>query len=164
MARGSRTVVTEPAGGIKTEGYVKTGQTFYPGMGVIKDASVDLIGGRHTYKIYDESADGDHPTGGIFIVTEEMNALTGGAPTASYAAGTKVSLYSPRMGEELNLLIKNLSGTADDHTKGEKLILDTGTGMFIATTGSPETEMAELLESITDPVADTVAWCVWSGY
>lgn len=164
MARGSRTVITEPPGGITTEGYVKAGQTFYPGMGVIKDVSADLIGGRHTYKIYDESADGDIPTGGVYIVTEELNAKFGKAPTDSYAAGGKVSLYSPRMGEELNLLIKNISGTGDDHTKGEKLILDTGTGMFIATTGSPETEMAELLETITDPVADTVAWCVWSGY
>lgn len=163
MARGSRTVVSEPARGKFIGAYVKAGQTFYPGMAVVVDASVDLIGGRHTYKIYDESADGDHPKGGVGIVTEEYNALIGGSPTASYAAGTMCKIYFPEHGEELNLLIKNLSGTGDDHTKGEKLIIDTGTGMFIATTGSPENEHAVLLETITDPVADTYAWCQWNG-
>lgn len=164
MARGAETIVSANPKGEFMEGFVAAGQTFYPGMGVIRDASVSTIGGRHTYKIFDESADGDHPTGGVWIVTNLLNAMIGKTQSDSYAAGGRVSLYSPRAGEELNLRIKDISGTGDDHALGEKLMLDTGTGKFIVTTGSPETEMAQLLEAITDPTADTIAWCQWSGY
>ena len=163
--RGNRTLVHPIDFGNRTgEGFVKAGQTFYPGMGVIRDPSVALKFNRHTYKIYDESADGDRPNGGVYIVTGELSLLFGNDQTVAYAAGEVFSFVKPQLGDEFNLLIKNLAGTGDDHTKGEKLILDTGTGMFIATTGTPETEMAQLLETITDPTADTLAWCAWSGY
>lgn len=164
MARGNSIVVTDNPRGVFAEGYVKTGETFYPGMGVLRDASVALKAGRHTYKMYDESADGDLPTGAIWIVTDGLHALVGKGVTDSYAAGERVSLYAPAPGEEINLLLKDISGTGDDHALGEKLILDTGTGEFIATTGSPETEVAQLLEAVTDPTADTLAWCQWAGH
>ncbi len=161
MARGNNIIVTADPKGQFEEGFVKTGETHYPGMVVLRDASVSLAGGRHTYKIFDESADGDHPTGSFWVVL--FDGRIGKTATDSIAAGEREFLYSPRAGEELNLLIKNLSGTADDHTKGEKLMVDTGTGKLIATTGSPETEVAQLLETITDPTADTLAWCQWAG-
>lgn len=166
--RGRCVVVSADAKGRHEEGFVKASQTFYPGMVVIRDPSVALVGGRHTYKIYDETADGDQPTGAFWVVTERLMGMIGLAITdavtmGSYAAGEKCSLYSPLPGDDLNLLIKNLTGTADDHTAGEKLMVDTGTGKLIATTGTPETEIAQLLETITDPVADTLGWCQWSG-
>lgn len=163
MARGNETIVTANPRGVFEEGYVKTGQTFSPGMGVLRDASVALINGKHTYKLYDETADGDHPTGALWVVTNLLNALVGKTLSDTYAAGTRVSVYSPVAGEELNLLLKDIAGTADDHALGEKLVIDTGTGKWIATTGSPETEFAQLLEVVTDPAADTQAWCQWSG-
>ena len=43
-------------------------------------------------------------------------------------------------------------------------MVDDGTGLIIATTGSPETEVCLLLEAITDPTADTLAWTIWSGH
>lgn len=163
MARGNGIVVTSDPKGQFQEGYVKTGQTFYPGMAVLRDASVALISGVHTYKIYDESADGDQPTGAIWIVTNMLGELIGKLVSDSIAAGERAMFYSPRPGEELNLLISNLAGTADDHALGEKLMIDTGTGEFIATTGTPEQEVAQLLEAITDPTADTLAWCQWGN-
>lgn len=163
MARGSGIIVCSDPKGQFQEGYVKSGQTFYPGMAVLRDASVALVSGVHTYKIYDESADGDQPTGAIWIVTNMLGELIGKVVSDSIAAGERFMAYSPRAGEELNLLISNLSGTADDHALGEKLMIDTGTGEFIATTGTPEQEVAQLLEVITDPVADTLAWCQWGN-
>lgn len=163
MARGNEIIVTSEPAGLFDEGYVKAAETFYPGMVVIRDASVALSGGRHTYKIYDESADGDHPTGGFWIVTNNLQTMLGKLVTDSIAAGERIQVYSPRMGEELNLLIKNISGTGDSHTKGEKLIVDTGSGMLIATTGSPETEVAQLLETLAALTADTLAWCQWGS-
>lgn len=162
MARGNEIIVTSEPGGMFDEGLVKAAQTFYPGMVVLRDASVALVGGRFTYKIYDETADGDQPTGAFWVVTNLLQAMLGKLCSDSIAAGDRVMVYAPRPGEELNLLLKDISGTGDDHTKGEKLMVDTGTGKLIATTGTPETEIAQLLETITDPVADTLVWCQWA--
>jgi hypothetical protein len=165
MARGNCIVVSQiEQPGAHMEGFVATSQTFYPGMIVERDASVALKGGRHTYKYYAPGTDGEQPRGAFWVVTEKLLAFEGKTINDSYAAGGRVSLYSPQPGDELNLLVANLAGTADDHLLGEVLIVDTGTGKLIATTGSPETEVAQLLEAITDPTADTLAWCQWSGH
>lgn len=164
MARGNETIVTANPRGVFEEGYVKAAQTFTPGMVVLRDASVALLNGKHTYKIYDEGADGEQPSGAFWVVTNLLNAMVGKTLSDTYAAGTRVSVYSPVAGEELNLLLADIAGTGDDHPLGQKLIVDTGTGKLIATTGSPETEVAQLLEVVTDPVADTPAWCQWSGH
>jgi hypothetical protein len=164
MARGNEIVVTSPPRGKFEEGYVAAGETHYPGMIVQRDASVALKGGRHTYKIYSRDADGDQPAGAFWVATNLLGALRGGLTSEGYAAGERVQYYSPQDGEEINLLVGNLSGTGDDHALGEILMVDNGTGKLIATTGSPETEVAQLLEAITDPTADTLAWCQWSGH
>jgi len=164
--RGNEIVVTPATEqkGVRDEGYVKTGETHYPGMIVQRDASVALIGGRHTYKIYATGTDGALPVGAFWVVTNDAGALRGAKVTDSYAAGEKESLYAPQPGEELNLLLKDIAGTGDDHALGEILIVDDATGKLIATTGSPATKVAQLLETVTDPTGDTLAWCQWSGH
>ena len=166
--RGSRIIVTADPKGQFEEGFVNAGETFYPGICVQRDATQALQGGRFVYKLYAPGTDGEHPKGSYWIVTDHMAGIGGYAITSatsfgSYIAGDRVQVYSPRPGEELNLLIANLAGTADDHTKGEQLMVDTGTGKFIATTGTPESEPAQLLETLTDPTADTLAWCQWGS-
>ncbi len=160
--RGSSIIVVSDPKGQFEEGVVATGETFYPGMVVQRDASVALKSGKHIYKYYNRAADGDMPEGSHWVVTERLLALQGKIYSDSYAAGERVSLYSPRAGEEMNLLLLNISGTGDDHTAGEILMVNDGDGKLIATTGSPEVEVAQLLESVTDPTADTLAWCQWS--
>lgn len=162
MARGNNIIVTSPSRGIHTEGKVAAGETHYPGMIVQVDPTVALEGGRHTFKIFDRGADGDQPIGAFWVV--DMDGKQGRTNADSYAAGERARYYSPVAGEELNLLLLNISGTGDDHTKGEILMVDDGTGKLIATTGSPETEVAVLLETVTDPTTDTLAWCQWSGH
>lgn len=158
MARGNETIVSSQPNGKKTEGIVKTGETHYPGMVVEIDPTVALVQGRHTYKIF-AGSDGENPLGAIWVVTNELNAMIGKLQTEAYAAGERMSLYSPMAGDELNMLVKNETGTADDHSAGEKLMVDGGTGMLIPTTSTPENEPFVLLEAITDPTTDTLAWC-----
>jgi hypothetical protein len=157
--RGNVVIVTSNPRGKFDEGYVKAGQTHYPGMIVEKDPTVAVKNGRHTFRIYAPGTDGEQPLGAYYVVRE--NPL--GDMTTPFAAGEWAFYYAPYPAEELNLLIANLAGTADDHALGEKLMVDTGTGKLIATTGTPESEVAELLEAITDPTADTLAWCEWGG-
>lgn len=165
MARGNEIIVTADPKGQFAELYVKAGQTIYPGMIVQKDLATALVGGRESVIVYDADADGGRPKGGTFYVaTNLLGAMAGRGTTTQIPAGEKEMFYSPRAGEELNLLLLNIAGTADDHTIGEVLIVDDTTGKLIATTGSPETEVAVLKETVTDPTADTLAWCEWTGY
>lgn len=162
MARGSCILVTFEADVVREEGIVAAGETHYPGTIVQKQSATALVGGRHTYELYNADADGARPKGPFYLVLED--AYQGRTVNDPYAAGERLFLAVLRPGLEFNGLLSNLSGTADDHTKGEMLIVDDTTGEFIATTGTPETEVAQLLETVTDPTADTLAWMVWTGF
>lgn len=165
MARGKTIIVSAPESprGVLMEGYIATGETPKPGTIMQRDPTIALKGGRATYKIFNRDADGDQPAGAFWVLLEDR--FRGDrTETSAYAAGDRCFLYAPLPGEELNLLVANLAGTADDHALGEILMVDDGTGLLVATTGSPETEVAMLLEAITDPTADTLAWVEWSGH
>jgi len=163
MARGTGTpiIVSADPQGKFMEGIIGSGMTPKPGTIMQRDASVALKSGRHTYVVYNRDADGNLPAGSYWVLLNDT--LQGRAVTTAYAAGERCFLYSPRAGEELNLLLLDVAGTGDDHTIGEILMVDDGTGKLIATTGSPESEVAQLLETVTDPVADTLAWVQWTG-
>lgn len=160
MSRRNKIVINPDPKGNKIEGFVAAGQTFYPGMAVVIDPTVALKNGRHTWKYFAPGSDGALPGGPICIVQE--NYLLGKQLSDSYAAGERFFGYCPLPGDELNLLLADVAGTADDHAAGEVLIIKNASGKFIATTGSPAQKPATLLETITDPVADTLAWCIWN--
>jgi hypothetical protein len=159
MARGNEIIVASNPRGMFMEGYITTAEK--PGTVCQIDASVALKGGRHTFKVYQPGTDGEQPLGPYWVLL--ANQLSGKLATDAYAAGDRAFFYCPQPGEELNMLVLNIAGTADDHALGEKLMVDTGTGKLIATTGSPESEPFVLLEAITDPTADTLAWVMYAG-
>jgi hypothetical protein len=123
-----------------------------------------LTNGKFTWVLYNSDGDGDRPKGPLIILTEA--ALAGRTKDVAYAAGENAYGYIPLAGDELNLLIKNETGTADDHAAGEMLVPDDSTGKFVISPGdgTEETEPAQLNEAITDPTADTLAWCTWTGF
>lgn len=169
MARGNGIYVEGPENykGKHWTVIVGAGLTLYPGYVVQIDPSVAVVGGRFTVIKYNVAADGSRPSGPYIVLLDDNEQGKTADITNSanaLAAGAMVKGYTPLPGDEINLVIANIAGTGDDHTKGEVLIVDDTTGLMIATTGSPETEPAMLLETITDPTADTLAWCVWSGY
>lgn len=151
----------EPKGRF-VEGFINAGETPKPGTIMQIDPTQANVGGRHVWKTYAPGADGENPLGPHIVLTNDF--LRGISVETAYAAGDRCFGYIPLPGDELNLLVKNIAGTADDHALGEKLMVDHGTGMMIATTGTPENEVAVLKEAITDPTADTLAWCEWSGH
>lgn len=162
MSRGNEIIVSANPRGAFKEGIIASGETPKPGTILQIQPATALVGGCFTYEIYNADADGGRPKGPLFILLPD--ALQGKTATDAYAAGDRCFLYTPIAGEEFNLLLANISGTADDHTKGEMLIIDDTTGKMIATTGSPETEPFMLLETITDPTADQLVWCIYTGY
>ncbi len=162
MARGNGIIVTANPRGIYMEGYIAAGQTPKPGTVMQPDPTVALVGGRHTYTAYNADADGGMPKGPLWVLLP--NDLMGQPVTTAYAAGDRCYLYCPQAGEELNMILGDVAGTGDDHTAGEMLIVDDGTGKLIATTGTPESEPFILLETVTDPTADTLAWVQYTGY
>lgn len=162
MARGNSIIVSANPPENFTEGYIAAGQTPKPGQVLQIDPTVALKGGRHTWKIYNRGADGKRPAGPIGVLLED--AKIGRTVSDAYAAGEFAPIHIPRAGEELNMLLGDVAGTADDHLAGEVLMIDDTTGKLVATTGSPQTESFILMEAVVDPVADTLVWVQYSGY
>lgn len=164
MARGSNIIVTSEPKGRFIEGAIATGETPKPGtiMQIQDSAGLDE-NGRFTFEAYNADADGARPKGPIFVLLGDD--YQGRLSTGAYAAGESCFLYVPLPGDELNILLQDVSGTADTHAFGEMLIIDDGTGKLIATTGSPECEPFKLLEDVdTAPTADTLAHVIFTGY
>src|SRR5262245_54795917 len=137
MAVGNRIVVTgEPKGSMR-EGVVAAGQTIYPGCIVQADYTQAELGGNPVVKLYDRAADGDRPSGPYFVVREDE--YQGRGPLVPYTAGSIIFLYVPLPGDQLNLLISDVAGTADI-VKNTRLMVDDGTGELIAVTGAPQSE------------------------
>ncbi len=162
MARGNEIIVSANPRGVFTEGTLAA-ITPKPGTVLQIDVSAGIdSNGRFTFELYNADADGARPKGPLYILLPDVNS--GKTSTDAYASGAHCFLYTPVAGEEINMLVGDISGTADDHAIGEILIVDDTTGELVATTGTPETEPFMLLETITDPTADTLAHCIYTGY
>lgn len=164
MSRRNRILIsTEPKGRF-CEGVGTTGETYYPGMVVQRDPTASMQNGRPVFKLYNRDADGNRPAGAHWIVLEDYLQGKTVSDSLSGINGDRLFLYAPLPGDELNLLYENVAGTADDVAAGDLLIVNDGTGKFIVTTGSPECEPAMALEAVTDPTADTLVYCEWTGH
>lgn len=159
MSRGNGIIVSAEPGGRFDEGTISG--ALKPGTCLqIKASSGIDDNGRFTYEVYAPGTDGEQRQ----VIVLLPDDLSGKLATTAYADGDHCFVYEPANGDELNMLLKDISGTGDDHTIGETLMIDTGTGKLIATTGSPESEPFRLLETITDPTADQLVHCVFTGY
>ena len=159
MALGAGIILASNPRGVFDEGYVNA--ALKPGTVVQVDVSEGLGNdGRPDWEAYDAAADGDQRLIAVLLADE----LKGKLAIDAYVSGDRCFVYMPVAGEHINMLVLNLAGTADDHAFGDILIVNDGDGKLIATTGSPESEPFILFEAITDPVADTLAHCVYTGY
>lgn len=156
MSRGSGIIISADPKGEFKEGIVSG--TPKPGT-VMEISSFTMVGGRFTWQAFS-------PTSGNrrLIAVLLPDDLQGQLASSAYVTGTRCFLYCPVAGEELNMLLADVAGTADDHTAGETLIVQTTTGKLIATTGSPQSEPFRLCETVTDPTSDTLAHCMYTGY
>lgn len=157
MASGNKIVVTPDPKGVFLEGTISG--TPKPGT-CMEIVATALVNGRPTFRVYQPGTDGERrPV--IVCLNDHLNGMLA---TDTYASGDHGYFYVPQAGEELNMLVADVAGTADDHTIEELMILKSGTGKLITTTGTPESEPFILLEAATDPAADALMLAFYTGY
>lgn len=159
MALGNNIVISGHPKGVFLEGYI-TG-TPKPGIMVQIDVSETAIGGRFFWEPYDSAVDAEAGLVAILLA----DRLQGKLATDAYVTLDRCFMYCPLAGEEMNVLLEDVSGTADDFAIGDKLIVDDGTGKFLASVGTShvKAETFICLEVVTDPVADTLVRALYTG-
>ncbi len=167
MAQGNKIVVSANPKGRFLEGTV-TG-TPKPGQVMEIDWSEAKVNGRFTWEPFGVTAesspkgvgdDGDRRIIAVLIPDYDQ----GRTATTAYTTGDRCFLYCPLPGEELNMLLEDVGGTGDDHALGDLLMVDNGTGKLLARDSDAEAIPFICLEVVTDPVADTLTHCMFTGY
>ncbi len=174
MAKGNGIIVNAVPKGHFEECYVSG--TPKPGTCMEIKIGTALRGGRWTYEAAGTTAanstysgmaaDGNRiPIAVLCGPVESMASVPGALSTTAYADGDRGMVYYPIPGEELNMIIKDESGTAadQDFVPGTKLIVDDGTGKLIASASTPESEPFICLETAADVAADVLTWCKFTG-
>ena len=160
MAQGNSILVTGEPKGVYLDGIVSG--TPKPGT-LMELTSTAAVGGRFTYQVYQPGTDGEQRA--VIILLD--NDLLGVPATTAYATGDRAKFYCPLPGEEVNVLAKNIGGTAtgsgDSFAIADLLTVDTGTGKVIATTGTPEMEPFQVLETVAEITTDTLVHCMFTG-
>lgn len=159
MAVGNTIIASAEPKGPFWEGYVNG--ALKPGTVVQIDVSEGLGNdGWPDWEAFNQAADGSRHA--IAVLLEDK--LQGKPATSAYVSGDRCFVYFPQRGDMLNMLIGDVGGTGDSHAFGEILIVDDTTGELIATTGTPESECFQLLETLAAPTADILALCLFTGY
>lgn len=155
-ARGRNILITANPQGRFLEGTIYG--TPKPGTVMeIKDAFYE--GNQHRWQAFSASS-GERRM--IAVLLEDK--LQGKTVDDAYVSGTRGFLYCPIMGEELNMLIADVAGTADTHAALEMLRVQTATGLLIASASSPESEPFQLLQAISVALTtDTLYPCMYTG-
>jgi hypothetical protein len=125
--------------------------------------AVEPVSGRYTWEVFDQAADGDRPSGPVAVLLEKGEGYD---YSTAYEDGYDCRVYIPLHGDELNMLVA-ASGTAtsDAQAIGDKYIIEDGTGLLIATTGTPECEPFTCMETLTDVVAaGTMTHVIFTGF
>lgn len=157
-ARGSTTIISgEPRGRFIT-GIIN--DTSKPGT-VMEIMTPFYRGGQHLWRHYSRT-DGYKGLVAVLCNDDEQGKLM----TDAYVAGTVCKLYCPVPGEELNMLFLDVAGTADDWAAGDYATVDSGTGKLQAVAGSDADHMVpfQILQAVTDPAADFLAPCIYTGH
>jgi hypothetical protein len=167
VARGNECIVTSNPKGVFREGFISG--TPKPGIVVEHKVGTALRGGRFTYEPAGTTANSGANQGmaadgnRLPICILLPDHLQGKTMNDAYADGDRCFLYYPVAGEELNMIIENQSGTADDFVAGDKLIVDDGTGKLLISAGTPEAEPFICQETATDLTADNLTWVMFTG-
>jgi len=156
MALGNEIIVTAEPGGVFKEGPISG--TPKPGTVMQIKAATAKVNGNFTWEVYNKASDGVNALIAVLL----PDTLRGKVATAAYANGDHGFLYCPIPGEELNMLVADVSGTGDDHAIGDTMMVDDGTGKLVAAS-SADAEPFQLLEAATDPTADALMHAIFTG-
>ncbi len=159
MASNNAIILSGQPRGVFKEGTI-SGSAPKPGILVQVKAAVEPVGGRFTYELFDGAADGEQTTV-LMLLADELQGKT---VDQAYVDGDQIFMYVPHPGEEMQVLLENIAGTGDAFAIGDKLMVNKGTGKFVATTGSPESEPFIVLETLAALTADTLVRAEYTGY
>lgn len=90
------------------------------------------------------------------------NHLLGKTVGDAYVSGEQGFIYWPVAGEEFNLRVTDVAGTADDVAIGDLFGVETTTGQLKANSSYTSAPFAAL-EAVTDPTADYLLWVKYLG-
>lgn len=102
-----------------------------PGVAMEVVPGTEPVNGKYTYRIATAGSTGDRRAVTMLLEDNLQGVpadLNGGN---TYTSGRQGRLYAPINGDEINVLVKNIAGTADSHAIGDQLMIDVGTGKFI---------------------------------
>lgn len=120
--------------------------------------------GNHQVRVYQPGTDGERRA--VMVLLEKN--LVGANITDAYTDGENGRVYFPIAGEELNMLVKNETGTAstDEFADLEMATIDSGTGKLVrsALSGTPEMEPFQALGALSDVTADVHHPFMFTGY
>lgn len=155
MSKGSDIICASEPRGVFLEGIVSG--TPKPGTVMEIVAGTSPVGGRFTWRATTRT------TGAVGLIAVLLpDDLQGFTRETAYVSGTRCKLYCPVAGEDLNMLVADVSGTADDVAIGDLFGVETVTGKLKANS-SYAYPCFIALEAITDPAADYLLWTKFTG-
>lgn len=158
MSVHNQIVLTGAPSGRFLEGIVSG--TPKPGTCMTIKAATEPVGGRLTWEVFNRTADAKRALIAVLL----NNWANGKGPTDAYVDGERCFLYCPIFGDEMKMLTANIAGTGDAFAIGDLLMVDEDTGKLIATTGSPESQPFQVMETVAALTADTLVHCIFTGY
>lgn len=156
MATNSAIILSSNPKGVFLEGTISG--TDKPGTCMEVVAATEPVAGRFTYRFQQPTNDTDPRATIVLLEDSEQGKLV----TDAYVTGTRCFLYCPALGEELNMRVKDISGTGDDHAIGDRFAVDHTTGKLIVATTANRAPFV-CLETATDPTADALLRCMFAG-
>ncbi|GIW60133.1 MAG: hypothetical protein KatS3mg087_1199 [Patescibacteria group bacterium] len=154
----SSIVLTNDPRGRFVEGIISG--TPKPGTVVQVKAATEPQHGKLTWEVYNKAADGSRAL--IAVLVEAW--WLGRTVDDAYKDGEHCQIYFPLPGDELLMLLQNQAGTADSFNIGDELMVDNGTGLLIAVSGTPESKPFIVIETVPALTADTLAKVMFTGY
>jgi hypothetical protein len=125
--------------------------------------ATEPVNGRFTYRACTSGSNGDsRPT--TVLLEDALQGVTpdiNGANT--YVNGARCFLYVPVPGDELNMLVENISGTGDSHAIGDLLMIDRATagnhGKLLVQDSAGHSAPFTCMETSTGLTVDTLLAC-----
>jgi hypothetical protein len=168
MAKGSAIIVSSHPKGKWIEGYISG--TPKPGSCMELVPATGPSSGRYTYRAVTRSTGakgqvivllGDTLQGKL-EVGAVIGTNKGSTPGDAYVSGTWGFMYVPEAGDEMNMYVSDVAGTADDVAIGDLFGVETTTGHLKANSAYTSAPF-QALETITDPAADYILHTLYLG-
>ncbi len=152
--RGQEIILASNPKGVFLEGQISG--TPYPGT-VMEIKNTAFVNGRPVWQVWSKA------TGAYGLVAVLLpDNMQGALYSTAYVDGAHGFLYCPVRGEELNMRVTDVAGTADDVAIGALFSIESATGQLIANSANVYPCFTSM-EVVTDPAAAYWLWVTYNG-